>query len=642
MPSRQLRAALDWAGRGFRVFPLHPGTKEPVWKGWTESATSDPAAVAQMWGEVDYNVGVLTEGLIVGDVDVKGGKQGEASLLALDLPPESLDTLIVGTPSTGRHLYWLGPPRSNSASKLGDGFDIRGHNGYVIAPGSWLDAGHPANKGVGGFYELLHDAPLKAVPDKLLALLDVPRERNTLPVAADLDRPDAILRVVDYLEHEAPLAVQGDGGDHTTFRVAAVVKDLGVSHDTALLLLLDHWNERCSPPWQGDELAVKIENAYNYGTSAPGSASPQAIFAGVDIPPLPENAIRFDRFRHGEKRRRQQAWLVKKMLPERGVATLLAPSGAGKTFLSIHLAHCLAKGLPFFDHKAQQGGTIVLAAEAWDDFAIRLEALQESEALPITGFCVGALGTPETLQAMADEIVLEKAEMQAAHGVPLRLVIIDTVSAAALVDDENDNAKVAAMLSALARLGRQLDVLFLLVHHPAKKGDGARGAGAWRNNVDASLEVSRENEKAAIRSLELTKSRGAPRRDIGCFTLDPVKLGVDEDGDAIESCVLSTSGPGLRNSQIEPASTELLLECFDNLTIGGSMIDGAAAVEIEALRFDFSERYPGSREPRAVAKAWRTTFDYALGAPLLREVMHAGRHYLVRFTVAAPPVEQAA
>ena len=635
MPSRQLSAALEWAGRGFRVFPLHPGRKDPVHKGWTESATTDAAAIAAVWGDVDYNVGVLTNGLIVLDVDVKAGKTGVASLFALDL---DLDTLIVRTPTGGLHVYFTGPDRANGVNRLGDGLDIRSHNGYVIAPGSYLDPAHPANKGAGGFYEIDNEAGVKAAPQSLIARLDAPRERDTSTPAADLDRPDAILRVVDYLEHEAPLAVEGDGGDHTTFRVAAVVKDLGVGQDTALALLQAHWNERCSPPWAADDLAVKVENVYAYGTSAPGSASPQAIFGDVSLPELPEtdNAFRLDRFRHGDKKRGPTKWLVKKMLPERGVATLLAPSGAGKTFLSIHLAHALATGAPFFDHKVAQGGTVILAAEAWDDFAIRLEALQEPAPLPITGFCVGHLGTPEALQAMVDELIGEQSNMLLNHGVSLRLVIIDTVSAAALVDDENDNAKVAAILSTLARLGRSLNVLFLLVHHPAKKGDGARGAGAWRGGVDASLEVSRESEKAAIRTLELTKSRGAPRRDIGCFTLDVVQLGVDEDGDAIESCVLSTSGPGLRSRDVEPAQTELLMECFDNASLDGDVVAGAPAVEFEALKTDFADRYPGSRDPRAITKAWRTTLDYALNNVLLSEVMHCGRRYLTRLTIAAP------
>lgn len=628
MQSAQLRAALEWAGRGFRVFPLHPGRKTPVSKGWTESATSDAATIAAEWGELDYNVGVLTDGLIVVDVDVKSGKDGIGSLFALDLP---LDTLITRTPTGGLHVYYTGPDRGLSAGKLGSGIDIRAYHGYVIAPGSWLDAGHPENKGAGGFYQLDNDAPVQAAPQSLVARLDAPRDRNTSAPAADLDRPDAILRVRQYLENEAPVAVEGDSGDHVTFRIAAVVKDMGVGQETALQLMLAHWNERCSPPWRADELAVKVENAFAYGTSPPGLASPQAIFAGVDIPELPPtNGFRLDRFRHGEPKRKPTRWLVKKMLPERGVATLLAPSGAGKTFLSIHLAHALAKGLPFFDHKVQPGGTVILAAEAWDDFAIRLEALQEPAPLPITGFCVGHLGTPEALQAMVDELLAEAADMQEAHGLPLRLVIIDTVSAAALVDDENDNAKVAGLLSTLARLGRDMNVLFLLVHHPAKKGDGARGAGAWRGGVDASLEVSRENEKAAIRHLELTKSRGAPRRDIGCFTLDVVKLGVDEDGEAIESCVLSTSGPGQRSSDIEPASTELLIECVDNLAV----VHGDA--EMEQLRADFKDRYPGSREPRAIDTAWDKAFAYALNHSLLVEDMRLGRHYVRRFTIAAP------
>ena len=45
-----LEAALAWAGRGYRVFPLAPGTKIPP-KGfaWKAEATTDPARLAKFW-----------------------------------------------------------------------------------------------------------------------------------------------------------------------------------------------------------------------------------------------------------------------------------------------------------------------------------------------------------------------------------------------------------------------------------------------------------------------------------------------------------------------------------------------------------------------------------------------------------------
>ena len=115
------KAAVAWAKRGFRVFPLATGSKEPVEKGWTETASADPIVVAKLWTDPvtgwgrDFNIGVLTNDMIVVDVDQKNGRDGISSFIAAGWP---LDTLIVRTPTGGRHVYYSGPNKSCSAGRL--------------------------------------------------------------------------------------------------------------------------------------------------------------------------------------------------------------------------------------------------------------------------------------------------------------------------------------------------------------------------------------------------------------------------------------------------------------------------------------------------------------------------------------------
>ncbi|MDX3280994.1 bifunctional DNA primase/polymerase, partial [Streptomyces scabiei] len=54
------------------------------------------------------------------------------------------ETVVVLTPSGGRHIWLTGPPDvvvPNSASRLAPGIDIRGAGGYLVGPGSRTDHG---------------------------------------------------------------------------------------------------------------------------------------------------------------------------------------------------------------------------------------------------------------------------------------------------------------------------------------------------------------------------------------------------------------------------------------------------------------------------------------------------------------------
>ena len=87
-----------------------------------------------------FNIGIAAgkeSGLVILDVDPEHG--GFESLKKYKVP----DTLSVETGSGGKHYYFKHPGTEvrNSAGKLGDGLDVRGTNGYVVAPCSLHNSG---------------------------------------------------------------------------------------------------------------------------------------------------------------------------------------------------------------------------------------------------------------------------------------------------------------------------------------------------------------------------------------------------------------------------------------------------------------------------------------------------------------------
>lgn len=137
-------AAQSYVTRGWRVFPLSPGSKEPWprWNGWqsTNNATT-PLDVIRVWTGVRESAGVA---VVTGELsgvwvlDVDPGHGGDASLTELIAAHGQLpDTYTVATAGGGRHYYWTMPDEfevPNTAHRLGPGLDTRGRAGYVVAP----------------------------------------------------------------------------------------------------------------------------------------------------------------------------------------------------------------------------------------------------------------------------------------------------------------------------------------------------------------------------------------------------------------------------------------------------------------------------------------------------------------------------
>jgi len=144
-PSTQdlLDAALQYAGRGWRVFPLRPNAKTPLIKGGYKAATVAPSVIERWWHKWPMaNIGIATgapSGLVVLDID---GEAGLATLKRLVIDHWPL--LKTGTVKTSRgwHLYFNLDIKDHALKcSSGDGLDVRANGGYVVAPPSVHESG---------------------------------------------------------------------------------------------------------------------------------------------------------------------------------------------------------------------------------------------------------------------------------------------------------------------------------------------------------------------------------------------------------------------------------------------------------------------------------------------------------------------
>ncbi len=261
-------AAMDYARRGWRVFPLTG--KVPAEKGGCGclDATADLGAVAAWFrGYAGASVGIATgatSGLVALDVDADKG--GFESLHDLETKHGLLpDTPRVVTGGGGTHIY-LGHPGGhvpNSAGRLGPGLDIRGDGGYVVAPPSvhpdtlrtyqWEAGSSP------------DDVPLAPMPGWLLDLLRAEARSSAGPL------PDSI--------------PDGQRNDTLT-SVAGSLRRRGLDAETIAAALAGVNAARCNPPLPDDEVKGIAQSVARYpAPSRAGNAPAAAPEWPADVDP---------------------------------------------------------------------------------------------------------------------------------------------------------------------------------------------------------------------------------------------------------------------------------------------------------------------------------------------------------------------
>jgi hypothetical protein len=279
----RLAGWLDLAARGWHLFPVLPGRKQPALARWEQRATTDPETIMRFFTtHPDHNAGIACgpSALYVIDCDTPktetdDGRDGWAVLRELAAGRGGLpDTWAVTTPSGGRHLYFRAPTAGaalgNTSKTLGPMLDTRGAGGQVLAPGSRLP---------NGSYELLDDTDPARLPGWLSWRLTV------RPSAADLAPPvqpstaprDTSAYVSAILRAEVQRITQARRGGHNAavFTAARALGQLvgagALDHTTAAAELTRAAGHIVTGPCDctDREIAATIASGFAHGARRP-------------------------------------------------------------------------------------------------------------------------------------------------------------------------------------------------------------------------------------------------------------------------------------------------------------------------------------------------------------------------------------
>lgn len=533
--------------------------------------------VRKMWRkhpDATPSISTGPAGLIVIDADIKEGINGPDELRAFFEPHGGIPKTcaVVHTQSGGMHVYF------RNTAKLGckkGAFadlrcDIRGIGGQTVAPVAIREDGKtytpdenfarliPAFKAdelcdiPQYVIDMIGKAPIRAEDSNLTSEKEAQLQSEleeggdesfkTLFTDPDLARYDiAALR-----EKDIPFAElydkPSDDTSNNRFQIARRLRaewpNMPANHYATFL---ENWEGAGTyvedHPKRGEYNDRSIKREFVKGENN-FKVSDTSILGAVDDEPFqykiktPKSALAKLRDALNDLAANwvPMLWLVKGMIPARGVGVLYGVPNVGKSFIGIDLSCRVGNGIEWMGHKTERAGVLYLYSEGEDGLAGRFKAWADRYPGHNGGVMVAKVpNIYEDANAVKKVIALAKAAAENL-GTPIGLVVVDTLAASSAGADENSAGDMSVLFKRFGMISEALNASVLVIHHVTKSTGTMRGSGAIEGAIDYSLLASEVQSKGSSPTTRLkgVKLRDAAKNREGIpFKLEVVVIGKD-------------------------------------------------------------------------------------------------------------------
>ena len=328
--------------------------------------------------------------------------------------------------------------------------------------------------------------------------------------------------------------------------------------------------------------------------------------------------------------------LINKLLPETGTGLASGQWGTYKTFVVIDIATSVMSGVKFIDFPVvREGGVLFIVPEGSSEIPARIEGAIKAKC-PEMGRApfawietCPALINPKTAATLATIAQQAADKIKAKWGLPLALIVIDTIVVSAGYTKEgqdNDTAVGQRIMSTMAELSKATGAFVLGVDHFGKSVEtGTRGTSAKEGAADVVLALLGERTVAGAVTdtrLALRKRRSDQNGEEFPFTIRVVELGTDRFGEPVTTLTIDWAPQGAKTTiKSKPWSKSLrLLQRTLSTALAelGSQqrpfADGpiVCAVDLEAVRSEFYKSYPADGAEKQKQAARRQAFNRAI------------------------------
>lgn len=230
-------------------------------------------------------------------------------------------------------------------------------------------------------------------------------------------------------------------------------------------------------------------------------------------------------------------WLVRGVLPEKGVGAIFGQPGSGKSFLVLDLLAAVSGGYYWFGIPTKAVPVVYINLEGQAGMPQRIRAYRAKK-----GQLDRIMFIEQPIDLRERENLRQLIDIVQDAGLGGGVVCIDTLAASAPGMDENTSADMGQLIANLQDLQAELGGFVLVVHHSGK--DETRGLRGWsglNGALDCAIAVTRvsEDKRNTNRRWEVSKSKDGSDGVRNDFVLEQVLIDYDEDGQSITSCVIS-------------------------------------------------------------------------------------------------------
>lgn len=184
-------------------------------------------------------------------------------------------------------------------------------------------------------------------------------------------------------------------------------------------------------------------------------------------------------------------WVIENVVVGGETTLLIADGGAGKSFVALWMALCVADGRLFLGNKVGQGVAMYVDEEGSPDLALqRLSQLgattEQKQNLHYLNY------------AGVDLVRHPRKLIEDALALTPRLIVVDSHAKVTRVNEENSNNEMGRVWDeGFLPLARDTGAAVLVIHHTNGFG-GSRGASQIRNSADQVLTMKKEQDGSQV------------------------------------------------------------------------------------------------------------------------------------------------